>query len=193
MSKVSAEFMRRFPLLVADSFPFNEGEAFEDYCTRARHEPVNVRLKIAVLMGRVVDDLKVERSQKKGAWIAAARLKFDPGPRECCAICGKYKSLTEAHHIVPLSLQFEAGAIDPIQEFRWLCPTHHAAEHVLIKALLATAPTPAFEGMPIEEKDALLWGKSASRFAELFYQLPRAHLLSPVFLAAWDYMWGNDK
>jgi hypothetical protein len=54
----------------------------------------------------------------------------------------------------------------------WLCPTHHAAAHVSIDALLKNAPTPSFDGMPIEEKDTLLFAAESKIFVELLTKLP---------------------
>jgi hypothetical protein len=34
--------------------------------------------------------------------------------------------------LVPLAVQFDRGATEANHEHKWLCPTHHAAIHVLI-------------------------------------------------------------
>jgi hypothetical protein len=62
---------------------------------------------------------------------AERRRPFKPGLAKPCEVCGRYKSLTHAHHVVPLHLQDEGTVID---EYVWLCPTHHAAVHSFIKA-----------------------------------------------------------
>lgn len=68
----------------------------------------------------------------KAAFVAAARAAFVPSDRQPCCVCGKYRSLTQAHHIVPLAIQFDRGAVQADHRHKWLCPTHHAAVHVLI-------------------------------------------------------------
>lgn len=67
-------------------------------------------------------------------WIREARRDFRPGDRQPCDVCGKYRSLAHAHHILPLAVQ--EGPV-PNQEFVWLCPTHHAAVHLLIAQALS--------------------------------------------------------
>jgi len=62
-------------------------------------------------------------------WSVHARRNFRPGKRQPCAICGKYRSLAQAHHLIPLSKQ---EGDSPNQAFVWLCPNHHAAVHLLI-------------------------------------------------------------
>lgn len=68
-------------------------------------------------------------------WIGDARAAFSPGERQPCEVCGKYRSLAHAHHIVPLACQTEA---QPSHEHVWLCPTHHAAVHLLISQALSS-------------------------------------------------------
>lgn len=65
------------------------------------------------------------------AWIADARRRFKPGLRSHCAICKRYRALAQAHHIIPLALQYARGYEEQDARFMWLCPTHHAAIHVL--------------------------------------------------------------
>jgi len=73
-------------------------------------------------------------SLDRDEWIAEARRHFSPGKREPCRICHRYRSLTQAHHVVPLFIQLELGHIEPDQNFVWLCPTHHAAIHALFSS-----------------------------------------------------------
>ena len=65
-------------------------------------------------------------------WVAAARKLFVSGERQPCVVCGKFSSLTHAHHVVPLSTQAQRDRMVVNHEHEWLCPTHHAAVHVLI-------------------------------------------------------------
>lgn len=68
-------------------------------------------------------------------WVREARAAFAPGQRQPCKVCGKYRSLAQAHHIVPLACQVGP---EPSHEHIWLCPTHHAAVHLLIAQSLSS-------------------------------------------------------
>lgn len=69
---------------------------------------------------------------RKEKWINAARSRFKPGPPQACAVCGRYALVAHAHHIFPLSLQFDAGVKRPCQSYAWLCPTHHYGVHLYL-------------------------------------------------------------
>lgn len=74
---------------------------------------------------------KQARRDKKEQWIAKARKEFKPSERDNCFVCGKYKNLTHAHHLIPLSVQYNFRVSVPLQEHEWLCPTHHTMIHLL--------------------------------------------------------------
>lgn len=112
------------------------------------------RAMIAAYMVGVVRDQAQTQAGIRRAWIARARLTFDPGPRQPCAICARYQSVTQAHHRFPLALQCDAGLVEPIHDSDWLCPTHHAAMHVIIDALIANRQ-PHLDGFPPAETDAM--------------------------------------
>lgn len=69
----------------------------------------------------------------KNGWIALARRFFQPGDRAPCVVCGKFKVIAQAHHIVPLEQQYDDGYEVPDQRYVWLCPNHHELVHVFIK------------------------------------------------------------
>lgn len=62
------------------------------------------------------------------------RLLYKPKEKQSCYICGKYKPVCEAHHVLKVS-----RAIEIINQYEyqgeitirivWLCPTHHALYH----------------------------------------------------------------
>lgn len=83
-----------------------------------------------------IEDLLAERKaagpQERDIWITASRRIFSPGPREPCCICEKFKSISQAHHIVPLATQYDRGFKYPDQEYVWLCPNHHVMVHLYI-------------------------------------------------------------
>lgn len=80
---------------------------------------------------------RVEQRAHAGAferevWIAAARQLFKPSDRQPCWVCGKFQSITQAHHVVPLAEQYARGFEIPDNEHVWLCPNHHAIAHLFI-------------------------------------------------------------
>lgn len=140
---------------VFDVMPVQSGETFESYVDRARETlKPSQRASIAAHISRLYRFAADERTVRKRVWIGNARLDFDPGPRHRCVICNQYFGLTQAHHIVPLSLQFDLHLAQPDQAFDWLCPTHHVAAHVAIAGLLRNEQL-AVMGMPSDESDAL--------------------------------------
>jgi hypothetical protein len=68
----------------------------------------------------------------KELWIAAARKDFVPSPRAPCVVCGKFKGITQAHHVVPLARQCDLLFEKPDHEHVWLCPNHHAIVHLFL-------------------------------------------------------------
>lgn len=60
-----------------------------------------------------------------------------PGKREACFMCGRFASITQAHHVVPVKEL--AGTCKDIGTiffnlpvwFVWLCPNHHLAWHIV--------------------------------------------------------------
>jgi hypothetical protein len=69
---------------------------------------------------------------ERDSWIAAARRLFTPGRREPCCVCGRFRGIAQAHHVVPLTTQYDRGFEYPDNEFVWLCPNHHAIIHLFI-------------------------------------------------------------
>lgn len=97
-----------------------------------------------------IDDLVEERKLAptidRDAWIKASRLIFAPGERQPCHVCAKFKSIAEAHHVVPLTAQYDRGFKYPDQEFVWLCPNHHAMTHLFIPRDNRSMTAAAFRG-----------------------------------------------
>src|SRR5690606_38279153 len=81
-------------------------------------------------MGEFVSKLPVPTA--KEAWILAARKAFRPEDRFWCAICDGYDDITHAHHVLPLSRQFDIGLVEPEQTHVWLCPNHHILVHIYL-------------------------------------------------------------
>jgi hypothetical protein len=126
------DFFERFKVAVADSQPVEPGETFDAYIARMQRLPIGARAMLAATMASIGGEMRREHFQRKRAWIAAARLSFDPGRREACFVCGKFRSVAQAHHVVPLAEQYDRGINDPDQEHAWLCPSHHAILHLWI-------------------------------------------------------------
>jgi hypothetical protein len=104
------------------------------------------------------------------AWISAARAGFNARKRMPCFICGKFRYVAEAHHVVPLSSQFDRGFKGPDHEHEWLCPTHHAIIHALI------------DGSPDEQK-------LGRRAAPIIVDLDRDELARMLDLVARSARW----
>lgn len=91
---------------------------------------------------RYNEEVREERKKRsmsarhKSAWIRAARASFKPVDRDNCAVCGMYKEISQAHHLLPLDIQYEIGLRDACHKFVWLCPNHHAIVHRNIDYLL---------------------------------------------------------
>lgn len=160
-----AEYLAQIAAEVADYLPMAPGEAIDNYFDRVRQEPFNRRALIAAAVSKVDQRFEARVARRK-VWIAAARLTFNPGARQACVVCGKYEGLAEAHHTLPLAVQFDAGAETPIHDFDWLCPTHHAAQHVFINDLFARV----IPGLPAEESDAL--HQIGGKMVQLLLRLP---------------------
>lgn len=77
------------------------------------------------------EEWKNEAQARRADWIGSARAEFQlqrRSPRPC-AVCGISSEYSHAHHSLPLSLQYELGVDEPIQEHDWLCPVHHTLIH----------------------------------------------------------------
>lgn len=66
-------------------------------------------------------------------WMKNARADFKPPEREECAICNDFGIVTQAHHIVPLSMQVDIdNEYMPLHDIVWLCPTCHKIVHKIL-------------------------------------------------------------
>lgn len=82
---------------------------------------------------QLVEERKRLPAIERDAWIMAARRLFAPGPRQPCFVCNKFQSIAQAHHAVPLTMQYDRGFKYPDNEHVWLCPNHHAMAHMFIQ------------------------------------------------------------
>lgn len=93
--------------------------------------------KISELLGEYGNSPHcVPLKSEKDLWLEVARKTFRPSSSEACAVCGKYREITHAHHIIPLAYQYECGAKSPDQSHCWLCPNHHLIVHLTINLAL---------------------------------------------------------
>ena len=57
--------------------------------------------------------------------------KKAPKEKENCFVCGKYKTITEYHHVIPLNTCVKL--LEYVEEIEipmlWLCPNHHTMAH----------------------------------------------------------------
>lgn len=171
---------------VSGSFPFQTDETFEDWVARAQGIPnVSLRAMLAARMDVVRRRLIAQYSARKSAWIASARMGFEPAARKACYACNQFQPITQAHHVVPLNEQFDHGFDTPDHEHEWLCPNHHVILHLWIDRSgsdqqLGRRAAPSMADVPLEHFDKLmeLVGR-AGRTAPW----PR---LSPHFAATWS-------
>jgi hypothetical protein len=111
----------------------DQAEAIKAYAHQAKNTELEVQsTEIALRAERRLGEILIKRKQDKDDFVALAREAFEPGEKKPCEVCNKYQSLTHAHHIVPLSIQARSIPDIPNQSFVWLCPTHHAAVHILV-------------------------------------------------------------
>ena len=103
----------------------------------AMAQPDEWASEIVVRAERRAGELLIAERAAKDSFIKLGRASFRPSPRSACVVCGKFKSLTHAHHLVPLSLQHARGFAVASDSHVWLCPTHHSAVHVFIGQSLA--------------------------------------------------------
>ena len=80
---------------------------------------------------------------ERDVWIEASRRFFKPGERGPCWVCGKFKSIAQAHHVVPLNLQYDRGFDLPDSTHVWLCPNHHIIAHAFIEGERSMNPEAA--------------------------------------------------
>ncbi|MGC2775138.1 MAG: hypothetical protein WA418_05795 [Bradyrhizobium sp.] len=80
----------------------------------------------------LIERRKQANPLEREIWIKVARQYFETCERQHCHICGKFKGITQAHHVIPLSVQYDRGFRSPNQEFVWLCPNHHVMVHLYI-------------------------------------------------------------
>ncbi len=182
----TAALVEGLKLEVSSNFPFLEGETFEEWISRANQllNP-SQRAMLAASIGTVQRKLVAERSAQKRAWIAAARLEFQPGRRQACFVCGGFEPIAQAHHVVPLNEQFEHGFDKPDHEYEWLCPNHHVILHLCIDRSASTQSlgrriAPSMADIPLEHFDKLM--ELVGRAGRTTHR-PRS---SPQLAASWS-------
>ncbi|MGZ8954484.1 MAG: hypothetical protein ACXW0Q_07380 [Methylovulum sp.] len=116
---------------------------------------ISQRAMLGAAIEKELKQRKLTNQKLKDAWIASARKEFSPGSQKPCVVCGKYKSVAQAHHTYPLYLQFDKGVIEVNQNFVWLCPTHHSSIHLQISSLEKNNQKASMEGFPADEIDQM--------------------------------------
>lgn len=115
-----------------------------------RHLDESQRAMVAGKLMNVQREIAKKAQAERAAWIAAARAAFEPSPRRSCAVCGRYRSVTHAHHLVPLSQQSQDES--PDHRHVWLCPTHHSGVHQLLDTRFGW---PDWDGFAEDEKSRM--------------------------------------
>lgn len=149
--------------------------------------------RIYLLAERKLGALLKERAARVQEWISAARQSFTPTRRQSCRICGRFKSLTHAHHLVPLTIQASRNYITPDQSFAWLCPTHHAAVHVMIAQRRHSDSNVFPSAMSLLgdlETEEL---KLVMELASAADEKPSASIWAPGFIGRWQQVLSDDS
>lgn len=116
----------------------DKAEAMRAYAKQANdYDMANwaaeIRIRAERRLGEMLKEQRERAMVNKSAWMNSARKSFDPGKNKPCFICGRHQSITHAHHINPLSIQYELDYELPDHNFEWLCPNHHAFVHKLLE------------------------------------------------------------
>ncbi len=150
------EFIEGLKVEVSGSFPFRDGETLDDWVERAIQTlKPSQRAMLAARMGTVQDRFKAAYFSRKRAWIASARVQFEPSSRRACFVCGEFAPIAQAHHVVPLNEQYEHSFEVADHEHEWLCPNHHVTLHIMIDRsrsaqLLGRRAAPIIADLPVE-------------------------------------------
>ncbi len=102
----------------------------------------------------IVAALRKNNRNKIKSFIREARKSQPKLMQQPCVICGKYESVTNAHHVFPLKYQASRAMKNPDQEIVWLCPNHHSGVHAQI-SLLERNISKRLEGFEPEEIDKM--------------------------------------
>jgi hypothetical protein len=112
---------------------------------------------VAVLSEASSSARRAEAYAQRNEWIRNARSEFENfvrGEREPCAVCGSHVDFVHAHHSFPLSLQFDCGIDEAVQDYQWLCPVHHKRVHALLSGyLLGSRDLSFLDHIPFEFTD----------------------------------------
>lgn len=106
---------------------------YRRYATPADREALFERL--SKLNGK---DWEVKEEAYRKDWVSIERDIFRKLKKikKPCAVCGLGKEYSHAHHLIPLSLQYDLGVTDASHEYECLCPVHHQLMHRMIGSMV---------------------------------------------------------
>lgn len=107
--------------------------AIQAYARQAKDKDLEIhaaenRFRAERRLGELLGDKRAQAREMRAGrldWIARARAQFNPGPREPCAVCGKYMSLSHAHHVAPLSSSSNT------EHHNQITRTYGCAQHII--------------------------------------------------------------
>jgi hypothetical protein len=124
-------------------------------------------------------DEQEELLRRKKIIAGEIRSAFKPGKKKPCVVCGKYRAISEAHHLIPVHEQvdfcIEHGIkwlVLPVR-FVWLCPTHHTIFHAFYgkrgkSQLEESVRLELLRDMPPVEREAMHFLLSIVHWDEMF-------------------------
>lgn len=86
-------------------------------------------------------DWKAKEESYRKDWLTIERANFQKlkKNKRPCAVCGLGKEYSHAHHLIPLTLQYDLGVTDASHEYECLCPVHHQLLHRMIASMVTGA------------------------------------------------------
>lgn len=107
------------------------------------------RTAALAILNRIYDkEWKEKYRGTRAEWKGFARDEFRQVYKisQPCAVCALARDYSEAHHLLPLNVQYEIGIETAVQDYDWLCHVHHKMVHRLWSAYLT--PTRRNEEFP---------------------------------------------
>lgn len=122
----------------------DKAEALASYARQSKDDSLRkmadrIQARAIRRCGELLREQEAANKIDRDCWIAQARASFVPSERKPCVVCGRFQSISQAHHVFPLAIQWRFGIQRPIHDHEWLCPNHHVSIHILISQSQASS------------------------------------------------------